>query len=208
MLKQVYRCIILLVLAAVLAGCGSRSKLVRSWHAQQAVGPVQDVLVVGISTNEAAVRLWERIFVQEFASRGVRAWSAIKFTGFIPEPKKEALQAAIKKSGAKCVLITHIVDKSSTTYTRPGYVRFVPSGFYRSLYGYYGHAYRAVHLPPQDVTRTTVILETNLYDAASGKLLWTAQTSTRDPKLLKTDFANMVRLLLDDLQGKGLIAQK
>jgi len=203
--KKIFNLSVLFLLLVSLAGCGSRSKLVRSWHEEPLGKPVQEVLVVGISTNEAAVRLWEQIFVQEFVARGVQAWSAIKFTGFMPEPNKKILLAAIKKSGAKCVLFTHVVDKSSTTYTRPGYVRYVPSGFYRNLYGYYGHAYRAVYLPPQDVTRTTIILETNLYDAASGKLLWTAQTSSKDPKLLKTDFINMVHLLLDDLQANGLI---
>jgi hypothetical protein len=207
MIHSMFRAVALLILLTALAGCGGQSSLLRSWHAPEPVPPVQDLLVVGISTNEAAVRLWERIFVEEFSGRGVQATSAIQVTGFMPEPQKEVLQTAIKKTGAKTVLITHILDKSSTTYTRPGYVRYVPSGFYNNLYGYYGHAYRAVYLPPQDVTRTTVILETNLYDAGSRQLLWTAQTRSKDPKLLKTDFSKIANLLLDDLSKKGLLAK-
>ena len=207
MIHRLLKAILLLSLLVALGGCGAQSSLLRSWHAPEPAPPVQDLLVVGISTNEAAVRLWERIFVEEFAKRGVRARSAIQVTGFMPEPKKEVLQTAIKKTGSKIVLITHILDKSSTTYTRPGYVRYVPSGFYNNLYGYYGHAYRAVYLPPQDVTRTTIILETNLYDASSGQLLWTAQTSSKDPRLLQTDFSKVVNLLLDDLSEKGLLAK-
>jgi len=207
MMSSMWKNCLFVFLLITLGGCGSRSSLVRSWSDPQQVVPVQDVLVVGISKNEAAVRLWERIFVQAFAERGVKASSAIEITGFMPEPDKAVLQKAIRKSGADEVLITHILDRSSTTYTRPGYVRYVPGGLYRNLYGYYGHAYRAVYLPPQDVTRTTVLLETNLYNARSGQLLWSGQTRSRDPRLLKSDFGELVTLMLDDLAQKGLLTK-
>ena len=112
--------------------------------------------------------------------------------------------AAVKKSGADTVLITRVIDSESETKTIPGYV-YQPAAYYTGMYDFYGFAHTAVYRPPINVSKTTIRLESNVYDAASEKLVWSAQTEAVDAKLLKTDFDKMVNLLLDDLQKKKLI---
>ena len=73
------------------------------------------------------------------------------------------------------------------------------------MYDYYGYAYRAVYSPPVNVSKTIVRLESNVYDVATEKLVWTAQSESVDAKLLKTDFAKMANLFLDDLRKKKLL---
>ena len=73
------------------------------------------------------------------------------------------------------------------------------------MYGYYGHTYQAVYTPPTSVTRTTLFLETNLYDVATEKLVWSVQSEAIDPKLLRTDFERVVNIQITNMKKHGVI---
>jgi hypothetical protein len=62
-----------------------------------------------------------------------------------------------------------------------------------------------VYVPPVDISKTTVYLESNVYDIATEKLIWTAQSEAIDANLLKSDYAKIANLLLDDLRKKKLL---
>ena len=189
-----------------LAGCGQKAKITYSWVDPSQKGyAAKDILVIGVSRSEASLKLWENVFVDDFAKVGVQAMASHKIVGQVPEPDRKAVEAAIRKAGASSVLITHVVDSTSTTYTHPGTVRFEPRGFYGGMYGYYGHTYQAVYSPPVDSIRTVVRLESNLYDVASARLVWSAQSEALDPKLLRTDFDRIVGVLMADMQKKGVL---
>ncbi len=206
-MRTATRLFLVALVALVLAtGCGPRARLVRSWSDPGRTNdPVQDILVIGISRDENALRLWENIFIETLASRHTRARAGHTVIGPLPEPDRRAVVEAIGKTGAAAVLITRLADISTETITHPGTVHFEPRAIYRSMYGYYGTAYRAVFMPPVDVTRTRVCLESNLYEAASGRLLWSARTEAMNPKLLRSDYQRLISLLVDDMATSGLL---
>ena len=161
--------------------------------------------MIGVSRREASLKLWENVFVDHFTAKGIHAVANYKVFGMVPDPDRKAVEAAIQKAGASSVLISHVVDSSSTTYTHPGTIRYEPRGIYGGMYGHYGSIYQAVYSPPVNTTRTVVRLETNLYDVATAKLVWSAQSEAFDPKLLRTDFDRIVGLLMADMQKKGIL---
>ncbi len=73
------------------------------------------------------------------------------------------------------------------------------------MYGYYGHTYQTAYTPPTSVTRTTLFLETNLYDVATEKLVWSVQSEVIDPKLLRTDFERIVNIQITNMKSNGVI---
>lgn len=197
---------LLFVLSLFLYGCGPKAVMLSSWVDPS--GPdysARDVLVIGVSKSEAVSKLWENIFVEQFSLTSVYAKANSTVIGHVPEPDRKSVDAAIQKADAAFVLITHVVDSSSATSTRPGFVRYEPRGFYHGLYGYYGRTYRAVYTPPMEVTRATVRLETNLYDVAAARLVYSARTEAFNPKLLRTDFGRVVGLLMADMKKKGVL---
>jgi len=186
--------------------CAQKAQIAQSW-----VDPAQkgyaanDILVLGVSKDEVVLKLWENVFVDQLTKLGVRTMASHKVIGHVPEPDRKIVEAAIKKTGASSVLITHMVSSKSDTYTPRGTVHFQPSGLYGGMYGYYGYAHQAVYSSPMDVTRTVVRLESNLYDAATAKLIWTAQSEALNPKLLRTDFERVARLLIADMEKNGVV---
>ncbi len=204
-MKSIHLVLIVFVLL-FLPACGPKAKVVSSWVDPALKGySVKNVLVIGLSRSEVSLNLWENAFVDSFARAGIHAVANHKVMGTVPAPDQKAVEAAINKAKASSVLITHVVDVTSKTYTHPGTIHFEPSGFYGSMYGYYGHSYRAVYTPPVDSTRTVVRLESNLYDVVTARLIWSAQSEALNPNLLRTDFDRVVGVLMADMKKSGVI---
>lgn len=195
-----------LILVLLLAACSPKAKITSSWvdPAQKGYG-ANNILVMGVSRSETRLKLFENVFVDEFQKINVQAMASYKVIGNVLDPDRKIVEAAVKKTGASSVLITRVVDRKSETQKYPGTVHFMPGGFYGNFYGYYDYSYRAVYTPPSSVTRTTVRLESNLYDVATASLVWSAQSEAIDPKLLRTDFERFVDVLIVDLQKNGIV---
>jgi hypothetical protein len=197
----------LLAVILLLGACGASVKMIGSWMDDSKAGyAIANVLVIGIIREDITRNLWENTFVELFGKENIKAQAGHIVTGGqVIEPDQQSILAAVQKSGADTVLITRVVDRESETITRPGVVYYGPEPYYMGMHDYYGHAYRAVYSPPVNYRETTVRLESNIYDVATKKLIWTAQSEAVDARLLKTDYAKMVNLLLNDLRKKKLL---
>ncbi len=184
------------------AACSQKARVTSSWVDPALNGyTANDVLVIGVSKDETRLKLYENVFVDEFAKNNIRAQASHKVSGTILEPDRESVEAVVKESGASSVLVTHVVDRKSETLTLPGTVHYRPVNFY----GYYGRAYTRVHMPATNVTSTVVRLESNLYDVSTNNLVWTAQSEVINPELLRTDFERIVGFLMADMKKKGVV---
>jgi hypothetical protein len=206
--KIISKALIILFFSLVLTltACSRKAKITSSWVDPSLGGyGANNMLVMGVSRNETRLKLYENVFVDLLSKDNVQAMASYKVIGNVLEPDEKIVKAAIKKTGASSVLITHVVDRTSKTHTYPGAIHFQPGGYYGSMYGYYGHAYAAIYTPPSNVTRTTVHLESNLYDVATASLVWSAQSEAIDLKLLRTDFERLAGLLISDMKNNGLL---
>ena len=206
-MKKVFFPGLLLTVVLLLCACGASVKMIGSWMDDSRAGySIDNVLVIGISREDITRNLWENTFVELLGKENIKAQAGhIVSGGQVIEPNREAVLSAVQKSGADTVLITRVVDRETETKTVRGYAYYEPASYYRGMHDYYGYAYNAVYAPPINISKTTVRLESNVYDVASEKLVWSAQSEAIDANLLKTDYAKMVNLLLNDLRKKKLI---
>jgi len=72
-------------------------------------------------------------------------------------------------------------------------------------YGYYGTTYDVLHEPGYTVTRTIVRLETNLYDVATGELVWSGQSETLDTGSRSDSIDSVTEAVAERLREEGLI---
>jgi len=206
-MKNIFFPGILLTLVLLLCACGASVKMIGSWMDDSMAGySIDNVLVIGINRKDIKRNLWENTFVELLGKENIKAQASHIIIGDQAiEPDRPSIVAAIKKSGADTVLITRVIGSETKTKTLPGFVHYAPTPDHTGMYNYYGYAYRAVYSPPVNISKTTVHLESNIYDVATEKLIWTAQSEAIDAKLLKTDFAKMAHLFLDDLRKKKLL---
>lgn len=161
-------------------------------------GPVSDILVIAMMVNDDTRRIFEQKFVEQLKSAGTNATLSVDS---IPMPvdldlKKETIFNAAIQFEKDAVIITRLIDKEEKdVYTRGG----------RSHRGYYGsYAYDRGY----SSTRKILLLETNLYDVKTEKLIWSGQSKTSS-KDSKSQILNaMIKIVITDLQNNKLIRSK
>lgn len=203
---------------AMQMGCASVS-LVDSW--KDAGAPAkryQKLLVVGVAEKMQMRQVFEEVFSAELRNRGVTAIRSYLVTGAEKNPSRASLEEAVQRSGADGVITTRLVSLKKDTEVRTGYVmtdrgytngRFNdPTVFPADLYGFYGAtvSYATFYHRSVDVTMSTVAtIETNLFDAGTGRLVWSGTTSAVKPEGIITVTSELAQVVLKAMAGEGLI---
>ena len=165
--------------------------------------PVSDILVIAITGNEDSRRSFEQKFVAQLKSAGVEAISSVNA---IPMPadlelKKETIVNAVNQLKNDAVIITHLIDKEEKdTFTRGG------EGYYDYYHGIYTGSY--ARDPVYSSTSKTVLLETNLYDVKTEKLIWSVQSKTISKDSKDQIINDVIQAVIKNLQNNKLISPK
>lgn len=205
-MKHIIVILFSVTLVLMFAACSPKAKITSSWIDPSLNGyGANNILVIGVSRNENHLKLFENVFVDQLTKTNIQAMASYKVIGHVLEPDRKIVETAVLKTGASSVLITHVVGHQTETQHYSGTAHFVPGGFYNSMYDYYGQTFHAIYTPPSAISRTTVRLESNLYDVTTASLIWSAQSDAVDPKLLRTDYERIVSVLIGDMKMKGVL---
>jgi hypothetical protein len=96
-----------------------------------------------------------------------------------------------------------------SSYYSPGYAlspyyRHYP-GAYGAGYGGYGMPMEYEYVPPSITTDQIMSIETNIYDATTGKLIWTGLTRTKNADERHNTIAEVAAVVKAKLQSQRLI---
>jgi hypothetical protein len=84
--------------------------------------------------------------------------------------------AKVKEVGADALLLARLVDRKTVQEYVPG-TPYYPPMSYRNWQNYYG-GYSPAYSPGYTTEIVYTIAEANLYDTATGKIVWSAVTET------------------------------
>jgi hypothetical protein len=165
-----------------------------------------NILVIGVSKQSVRKKLFEDEFVRQLNARGVSATQSYSIFSSDGMLKKDLVLSKIRDMGIDTFLITRMVDKKTKETYVPGTVYdYTPPRAHRSWHGYYASSYGAIYDPGYTIKNEVVVLETNLYDAKSEELIWSAMTETfiegSGDKLVK-DF---IKLIVKSLSDNNLL---
>lgn len=165
----------------------------------------------------------ENAVVNALQAKGIRAittWSIfpmanqtelIKQAGFTGEKRKEIIREKVSENHIDAILLITLFDSRKEQRYVPGSSTSVGIGVGAPVYGYpyaayFGYAWEVTSTPGYYEDASTYFIESNLYDIASEKLLWTGQTRTDMASNLQTEagqFSKVVvsRLMADSKPG-------
>ena len=119
--------------------------------------------------------------------------------------KKQEILDAIRNNGTDGILTVSLIDQETETRYVPGAETYAPYpyyGFYGTFWGYYSYWSPRFYEPGYYESQKIYFIETNLYDAETENLIWSAQSKTYEPVDLENfsrDFANaIVEQLVED----------
>ena len=159
--------------------------------------PVSDILVIAITGNEHNRRSFEKKFVAHLKSVGVEAVASEESIPMPPDLdlKKETILNAVNQYENDAVIITQLTGKEARdVYNRGGVTRM----------GYFSYSRN----PGYSSTSTTVRLETNLYDAKTGKLIWSGMSKTLSKDSTDQIMNDVIKAVITKLKQNKLIVPK
>lgn len=190
-----------------LGGCGT-TKLTATWYDEsfKQRGTLQDILVIALTEEETVRRLYEDGFVAKLGDKDVAAVQSYTLTDPQIEPTRQEIEEAVEEAGAQYVLITrHLSTDTKQHYRPPERIPIYADPYYSRMNRYYPLAYHEVYTPGYNYTVTTVHLESNIYEAATGDLVWSARSQSVDPTMTKKYIEELISVFTGDLSAQGLI---
>ncbi len=194
-----------LVAMLILAGCAS-TRLTSAWRDIDYAGPpLKKLVVIGVSDEIAARRVFEDNFAKALSDAGVEAIPGYRLLPDKPQRNVEEMREAVAKSGADGILVARALRVEKRTQYSPGTMTMMPAyGYgYRSFWGYYGAG--AIISEPRLYQYDVVTIETNLWPALEGKVMWSGLSETTDPASIQKSTAELAKIVIGALKEQRLI---
>jgi hypothetical protein len=178
----------------LLSACAS-TDLTAVWKDVQYKSYARKIIVIGILQSPVIQRQFEDEMVRRLKKHRTDAIAGYTVLPDRPEDDRAAAEQKIRELGADAVMIVQVVDKKTVT-------NYVPSpGYYGSTWqGYYAYS------PGTVVQDDYAVVRTNLYDLASGKLIWTASSETLLSDNAGSRVVMFVRVIVKSLADNNVIA--
>lgn len=206
------KCIALAVLVLSFLSCSS-TRFIDSWKNMEvsSLAP-EKLLVVGITDNITARRIFEENLKLEFQARGISAYesSEVLDKSFTQaqrtEEEIEAVRAELLAKGFDAVIISAVIGVDEKTNYSPGYYDI---GYRWYRFGRYYYRYQDIYYNPGYYDDYRVYhLETSIYNLkqeAAKSLVWVGTFDIVDPQGIRGTVENYVGRIVKQLESEQLI---
>ena len=193
-------------IVVLVASCATPSKLVGSWQSESYNNrQLRKVMVIAETPDLRVRQMFEDGFGQQFIDRKVQAVSSARLMGTQTEINKANVLKAIEETDIDAVFTIRIADERTDEKDVPGVTHEYsePPRYYYNFYDYHERSSTTISAPGYTATSDIYFLESNLYDAGSADLMWTATTKTTDPKSAEEALPPLSRVLMKSLDRAG-----
>jgi hypothetical protein len=196
----------LFILIAMLVTACASTQLTSVWKDPSYQTRPAKIMVVGVAKNPLNRRLFEDEFVQQLKSRGTDAIASYTVLPDRQQGDPAAIAKKVAELGADTVLITRLVSKKIVQVYVPGSPYYPPS-FYGTWPDYYGYGYRYMYTPGYIAEDEYAVIETNLYEANSNKLIWAASSETGISDSDQSLIQGYIGVMVKNMIGLGLLGK-
>ena len=193
-------------ITGVLLGCLGSVSLTSVWTDPGYTGqPKDNILVVGLAQRHQVRTSFEYQLAHEFESKGVSALASVDGLPRGVKLDKQSFGQYFGDRNIEAVLVTGLVSADTAEQYTPGATYAVPVGYYSSWYRYYGTVYSVHQEPGYWTTNTKFVLESNLYDVATEKLIWRGLSKAVNPEDAMEVIVDLSKILVSRLDQDGVI---
>lgn len=194
----------------MLAACAPSTVITGSWKSPKAdekKGTYKHLMAIAIGSDIGLRTQMETAITQRAAARGMATTRAVDV--FPPnftkkDATEEQIMQIIRNTGSDVILTVAVKSQKTETRYVPGsstvYAPYPRYGYYGGFYGYYG----TMNDPGYYTTDEITFLETNLYDAATGELLWSAQSKTTNASDFNSFSKEYLYAIIDRMNKDGI----
>lgn len=198
-----------------LMACSPATMVTGSWTSPGKTDKKYDHIVVAALTGSTSAKgIVEEDFVTALGERGIRVTKSIDV--FPPNLKnedtdREQLLKNIRGKDVDAILTLSLIDQETETRYVPGSYSYAPYPvypYYGSFWGYYSFVYPRVYSPGYYTEDKIYYIESNLYDAKTENLVWSAQSQTYNPSDLEHFSKGFVRAIVRKMEKDGVLPKQ
>ncbi len=160
----------------------------------------EKIMVIGVAKKSINKRIFEDEFVRQLKIRGTDAIASYRVMSDKKQNDHTVIATKMKEHGADALLISRLVSKKTVHTYMPAKV-YHPPEKYGSWRDYYGYGSDEVLIPGYMAEDEYALMESNLYNAGSDKIIWSATSETEmlgtDLEQIKSYIGIMVKALED-----------
>lgn len=200
-----------LIVAAAISSCSTPTDIVGSWHTPGLKDSLSGkrVFVAALTNNMPAKQTVEGQLANLFSSRGFTVTKSLDV--FPPDldsksnRNKEALLTKLKDYNTDLIVTNSVIDKQS----RERFVGapYAPWGWAGNFWGYWGGPWGGFYNPGFSTVDRYYYIETNIFDARSGRLVWSVQSRTESPSSLDDFISSYMKTITQKLSADGILPQ-
>jgi hypothetical protein len=198
----------------VFISCGPSQKITSSWINPEIKERPKytKVFIMALAQNQSYKATIEQDLAYAANAKKLQVIKSSEFfqpnftsSGSNTPVDKEEILKKVREAGCDVIMTVALVDKKSETRYVPGTTTYSPYMGYGGMGaygfgGYYGYAYPSMYSTPGYYTEDkTYFMQANLFDAASEKLIWAAQSEAYDPTKISTFSRDYADLLVERL---------
>jgi len=171
---------ILLLLLLLLPGCASVSLVSTLRDQSVPVKQYKKVLVVGVTAKPQMRQVFEEVFASEVMKKGITGIPSYTITGVSEKLSRASLEEAVKKTGVDGVITTRVVGTKKDTEVHAGFI--MTDRGVTNVYGVPVTFATFVGQPVEVTLSTEAAIETNLFDSATGRMVWSGTSNAVNPE--------------------------
>lgn len=206
------------MIAIVSVNCRPSTEITGSWknpnqRAVAASESIGSILVTALTERTNVRQTVEDEVAAALEAEGLKTLKSIEVlpptlsNGQTPDRKE--LSDRIKDTKADAILTMALIDEETETRYTPGNAAYAPVprfGYYGTFWGYYNTWSPMLYSPGYYNEDKVYFIETNLYDAETEELLWSAQSEAYNPGSLPQFARDFSRMVVAAMKEEGLLS--
>jgi hypothetical protein len=207
--------ILAIVIITGLATCKPTTEITGSWknaNVNAGTTKINRILVTALTARTNARQTVENDVAAALEKKG---YETVKSIEVLPptftdgeKPDKNELYSKINETGADAILTVALLNKETENRYVPGNYNYAPIprfGYYGTFWGYYNTRYPTLYSDGYYEEDEVYFIETNLYDAKTEELLWSAQSETYNAGSLASFAEDFAEVVVTEMEEEGLL---
>jgi len=198
------RWIAVLAMLAGLGACGG-TEISDQWKDPNVEPkPAGKIAVVGLTDDAVAKRVFEDTFAKALRDRGNDAVASYSFVDAGPATNPDSLVAKLRTLGYGIALTARPLGEDVKETQTLGHAYYMPQGYY-NWGSYYNMSYGAMMSTSYNERQDYVLVEANLFDLGSERLVWAVRSSTGKSGKLRDDVSTYTKPVVRELAKSGWV---
>ncbi len=191
---------IVLVLSVFIAACAN-TEVIDHWVDADHNRPYKHPMIIGISDSQQTRQIFEKYFVSELKKINITATPSYKLISSKQKMNREAMIKAIQGTDIDSAVVTYLVSseneiKHHESPLSQGYSGDVENNRMSDT---------LVSTRGRTSDTEIITLKTDVYDAGSKSLVWSAQTRTVAPESIDEVVTDVTALLIEHMLSDDVI---